>query len=143
MVHRDEYSSPGRTPAIDDGRNRFAHVGGLPAPWPYGLGWPGMTGFPGAVPDRPRSAERRAAAWPDVGVGGIGKYFEARTFVAAEVRPTLTLPGVRFDRVLSPQMTLRATFESRFVPRRPTLTTGTRPETVRVVGATLNWRIGW
>ena len=50
MVHRDEYSGPGRTPAVADGRDRFAHVGGLPAPWPYGLGWPGMTGFPGAVP---------------------------------------------------------------------------------------------
>ena len=73
----------------------------------------------------------------------IGKYFDRRTFVAAEVRPTLTLPGVRFARLLSPQATLRATLESRFVPLRPTLTTGTRPETVRVLGATLTWRLGW
>ena len=56
---------------------------------------------------------------------------------------TLALPGVRLDRALSPQTTFRATFESRFVPRQPTLTTGTRPETVRVLGATLTWRIGW
>ena len=50
MSFRDEYSGRNRASVGDDGRSRFAHTGGLPAPWPYGFGSPGIMGLPGALP---------------------------------------------------------------------------------------------
>ena len=79
MAHRSKYSSLDHTHAGEDPRNQFAHAGGLPAPWPYGLGSPGLTGFPGAFP---------YGVLPYVGMyGGVAGAYGPNAYGNAQWRP--------------------------------------------------------
>lgn len=74
----------------------------------------------------------------------IGKYLDRRTFLAAELRPTLSAaPGLYLERRLKNSLRLRTSFESRFLPNIPSLTEGLTPKTIQVIGATLTWTLAW
>lgn len=73
----------------------------------------------------------------------IGKYLDHNTFLVAELRPTLAVPGATLERRFGSQWSVRASLETRYLPQRPSLTRGLRPETLQVFGALLRWRRGW
>jgi hypothetical protein len=73
----------------------------------------------------------------------IGKYADRHTFVLGRVRPTLAIPGATVERRIGQRFTLRGTFETRFQPRRPSLSEGLEPKTVQVLGALLQMRLAW
>jgi translocation and assembly module TamB len=73
----------------------------------------------------------------------IGKYLDTRTFVVAQIRPTGDIPGAMIERRLGSNLRLRTSFETRYRPQRPTLTTGLRPSTLQVLGALLTWTWSW
>jgi translocation and assembly module TamB len=75
----------------------------------------------------------------------IGKYIGPRTFLVGQIRTSGTIPGASLERWYGTgsKLKLRASFETRFQPLRPSLTTGLQPETIRVLGLIANWTIGW
>jgi translocation and assembly module TamB len=73
----------------------------------------------------------------------LGKYLDRRTFLLAQIRPTLAIPGASLERALGQKFRLRTSFETRFQPQRPTLTSGLKPETIQVLGALLSLSLRW
>jgi hypothetical protein len=73
----------------------------------------------------------------------IGKYADRHTFVLGRVRPSLAIPGALVQRRIGQRFTLRGTFETRFQPRPPSLSTGLAPKTVQVLGALLQMKLAW
>lgn len=73
----------------------------------------------------------------------IGKYIDRRTFVVTQLRPTNAPPGLFVERRLGSALRLRTSYETRFQPTRPSLSTGITPSTLQVIGATLTWTLGW
>jgi hypothetical protein len=73
----------------------------------------------------------------------VGKYLDRNTFFVAELRPTLAVPGASLERRFGSQWSVRTSLETRYLPQRPSLTRGLRPETLPVFGALLRWTRGW
>ncbi|HEX7121079.1 MAG TPA: translocation/assembly module TamB domain-containing protein, partial [Gemmatimonadaceae bacterium] len=73
----------------------------------------------------------------------LGKYLDRNTFASFQVRPTLAVPGAVIERRLSPQFRWRVSLETRFLPERPTLTTGLTPTQFQVFGTLLRWTRSW
>jgi hypothetical protein len=73
----------------------------------------------------------------------IGKYADRHTFVLGRVRPSLAIPGALVERRIGQRLTLRGTFETRFQPRRPSLSAGLEPKTVQVLGALVSMKFAW
>jgi translocation and assembly module TamB len=73
----------------------------------------------------------------------IGKYADRHTFVSGRVRPTLAIPGASVERRIGQRFILRGTFDTRFQPRAPSLSTGLEPTTVQVFGALLTMKLAW
>jgi hypothetical protein len=91
---------------------------------------------------------------PDLSIGGlgsvlkgtelqIGKYVDRRTFLLAQVRPTNVLPGASVERRLNPSVRLRASFETRFQPQIPSLSSGVALRTLQVMGGLVTWSLKW
>ena len=72
-----------------------------------------------------------------------GKYPDRNTFLLGTFRPTLTLPGALLERRFGQQTKARLTFEPRYLPQVPSLTTGLQPRVQQVVGALLFWTRSW
>ncbi|MGQ0649417.1 MAG: translocation/assembly module TamB domain-containing protein [Gemmatimonadaceae bacterium] len=73
----------------------------------------------------------------------IGKYVSRHTFVLGRVRPSAAIPGVSMERRLNDKLRVRVTFESRYQPRRPSLSAGLEPKAIHVMGTLLSWRLAW
>lgn len=73
----------------------------------------------------------------------IGKYLDRNTFFVMDIRPTLAIPGATLERRFGTSLRLRTSLETRFLPQRPSLTAGLRPQTQAVFGALLLWTRGW
>ena len=73
----------------------------------------------------------------------IGKYLDRNTFFVMDIRPTLAIPGATLERRFGSSFRVRTSLETRFLPQRPSLTTGLRPQTQAVFGALLLWTRGW
>ena len=73
----------------------------------------------------------------------IGKYTGRNTFVLGRVRTSLAIPGALVERRVGRKIMLRGSFETRFQPERPTLTSGLTPKTIQVIGALMSWKIAW
>ena len=91
---------------------------------------------------------------PDLSLGGIGavlkgtelqvgKYVDRRTFLLAQLRPTNVLPGATLERRLNDSVRLRATFETRFQPQIPSLSSGVSLRTLQVMGGLVTWSLKW
>jgi translocation and assembly module TamB len=73
----------------------------------------------------------------------LGKYLDRHTFVLTQIRPTLAIPGASLERSLGPRFRFRSSFETRYQPQRPSLTTGLKPETIQVLGALITLSLRW
>lgn len=73
----------------------------------------------------------------------IGKYLDRNTFLLGRVRPSLVVPGASLERRIGEQFRVRANFEARLQPQRPSLSAGLTPEALNVFGALLRWTIVW
>lgn len=73
----------------------------------------------------------------------IGKYTGRNTFVLGRVRTSLAIPGALVERRVGRKIMLRGSFETRFLPERPTLTSGLTPKTIQVIGALMSWKLAW
>jgi hypothetical protein len=73
----------------------------------------------------------------------IGKYLDRNTFLLGRVKPSLVVPGASVERRIGEQFRLRANFEARLQPERPSLSAGFTPRTLNVFGALLRWSIAW
>ena len=72
-----------------------------------------------------------------------GKYLDRNTFFVGTFRPTLTLPGATLERRFGSQFKARASFEPRYLPQVPSLTSGIQPRVQQVLGALLFWTRSW
>jgi translocation and assembly module TamB len=90
----------------------------------------------------------------DLSVGGVGsilkgtevqvgKYVDRRTFLMAQVRPTNALPGATVERRLGASVRVRASFETRFQPVIPSLSSGVSLRTLQVMGGLVTWSLKW
>jgi hypothetical protein len=73
----------------------------------------------------------------------IGKYLSHRTFILGTVRPSLALPGLSLEHRLGDRVRLRASVETRYLSRPPSLSAGLAPRTLHVLGALISWRLAW
>jgi translocation and assembly module TamB len=93
---------------------------------------------------------------PDMSLGGLstvlrgtevqlGKYVDRRTFVLGNVRPARAVPGLSVERWFGTGSKLKTllSYETRYQPQKPSLTSGLSPRTLQVLGALLTWSIGW
>jgi translocation and assembly module TamB len=93
---------------------------------------------------------------PDISLGGLGtvlrgtevqlgKYVDRRTFILGKVRPARAVPGLSVERWYGSgsKLKTRLSYETRYLPQKPTLTAGLSPRTMQVLGALLTWSIGW
>jgi translocation and assembly module TamB len=71
-----------------------------------------------------------------------GKYLSRRTFVAAQVRPTLVAPGFSVEHRMADGYRIEVSLEPRFLLRQPSLSESSNPKPTSVVGAFLvrEWR---
>jgi translocation and assembly module TamB len=73
----------------------------------------------------------------------IGKYTDQQTFVALQARPDLVWPGIRAQRRMSKGIRLEASFEPRYLLRKPTLeTSADAPARINALGLFMirEWR---
>lgn len=73
----------------------------------------------------------------------VGKYLDRNTFVVVDLRPTLAIPGATLERRFGSSFRVRTSLETRFLPQRPSLTTGLQPQTQAVFGTLLFWTRRW
>jgi translocation and assembly module TamB len=73
----------------------------------------------------------------------IGKYLDRHTFVVAQVRPTLAVPGATIERRFGPALRVRTSLETRYLPLRPSLTEGLRPRMQQVLAGFLIFTRSW
>jgi translocation and assembly module TamB len=72
-----------------------------------------------------------------------GKYLDRNTFFVGTFRPTLTMPGATLERRFGSQTRARLSFEPRYLPQVPSLTSGLQPKVQQVLGALLFWTRSW
>jgi translocation and assembly module TamB len=73
----------------------------------------------------------------------IGKYLDRNTFLLGRIRPTLAVPGASLERRFGRQFKFRTSFETRYQPRRPSLSSDEKAKEIGVFGGTLRWTLVW
>jgi hypothetical protein len=73
----------------------------------------------------------------------LGKYLDRRTFLMTQIRPTMAIPGLSLERSFGARFRFRSSFETRYQPQRPSLTTGLEPQTIQVLGALITMALRW